>query len=50
MKTIELARKIYEYTPPWDRENTVEEIANIIDTDPGAIISYLVDIIEDLSA
>jgi len=50
MNTQELAQRIYDYTDPWERESTVEEIAETIKTDPEAVISYLMDIIEDLTA
>ena len=46
-KSIELAKRIYNYTEPWNREQTIEEIAEDI-TGEGAmsIIEYLLDVLD----
>jgi hypothetical protein len=47
--TKALAQRIHDYTDPWAREETVEQIARSIQNDPEAVINYLLDIIEDLT-
>lgn len=48
-KARELAQRIYDYTAPWDRDDeTVEDIINDINTDPLAVIEYLLGIVEEV--
>ena len=49
-ETMNLAQRIHDYTDPWNREETVEQIADTIRTDPEAVINYLLDIIEDFTS
>lgn len=49
-KVFQTAQRIYDYTDPWNREQSVEEIAETIKTDPETVISYLMDIIEELTS
>lgn len=46
-KITELATRIYNYIAPWDREDaTIEDITKDIQTDPNAVIAYLLDQLE----
>lgn len=46
--TRELAERIYTYFDPWDLEySSVDEIEENIKEDPTAVISFLLDTIEN---
>ena len=46
-KLTELATRIYNYIAPWDREDrTIKDIEKDIQTNPSAVIDYLLDQLE----
>lgn len=47
MEFRQLAERIYDIIPPWDRDGTVQDIEEDIKKDPKAIINYLLEIIEN---
>lgn len=49
-KLTEVATRIYNLVDPWEREQTPEEIAEDIKNDPTGAISYLLDLIDELTA
>lgn len=49
-RALEQAKRIFLWVDPWNRESTIAEIAHTIQTDPETVISYLMDIIEELTA
>lgn len=47
-KTLDLAKRVFEYTEPWNREDeTVESTAQVIENDPNAIIEFLLDLLDN---
>ena len=48
----EIAQRLYDLDPYGARDNdeTIESIADTINSDPAAIIAYLLDIIDELQA
>lgn len=50
-RTLEVAKRILELTPPWEREDlTAADVAKVINADPIGTIEHLVGLIEDLQA
>lgn len=44
------AARVFELLPPWDREETPDEIAEDIRKDPAAVVGFLLDMVEELQA
>ena len=50
MNKKELAERISNLFAPWDLEYTIDEIVFQIEHNPADVISYLLEMIEDLQA
>lgn len=45
--TQKLARRLYNFVDPWDRDyESAEDIAKDIESDPLAVIEYMMDLLE----